>query len=477
MEGISIVEHEQLGRVLQATKTFCVGEVIVTEKPFLKFEDAAEAMKAVYNMDPGTQQAFFEFNHLAALTDASTAPECREYYSDMWKDTQRTVSLMDGVTGAAEIQRREIEVFRIFSTCSLNCREVAPSGYGIFSIGSHATHSCVPNSIHSSLQKAGSGCLVCIKPIAKGELITVDFGDHSLCTHERRAKLLREKNFFCTCEKCRDPDFARGLVCPACGPSAGPNCIKYCTRGDEGAKDSWMCVGCGDTSAPDTTEEIQLGRWIRAFRPTVRTVKPEHIAALEGKISLALESLARTHYIVTDMYSFLCQLHISVAETAENSRDSALKIAEARVASIAAGLDYIQLLECVESGCHTGIGCGAQHPPCTKGAQQMLWGCMDASKIPFNPIQHKCVEGFLKYKTLLGAIHSPDDAPLAKVQTWVDFITARNKTCLSKCGLPDCTEHNCGYFFLLECARCKKIGYCSKSAQKKHWKVHKQTCK
>ncbi len=46
---------------------------------------------------------------------------------------------------------------------------------------------------------------------------------------------------------------------------------------------------------------------------------------------------------------------------------------------------------------------------------------------------------------------------------------------LHECGLCEKKETSCGEF--MNCSRCKKVAYCGRECQKKHWKVHKRECK
>lgn len=46
---------------------------------------------------------------------------------------------------------------------------------------------------------------------------------------------------------------------------------------------------------------------------------------------------------------------------------------------------------------------------------------------------------------------------------------------LHECGLCKKKERSCGEF--MNCSRCKKVVYCGRECQKKHWKVHKSECK
>ena len=122
----------------------------------------------------------------------------------------------------------------------------------LFLRGSMGNHSCRPNTSFST----DSGCLelTAVRPIADGEEITYSYVQiMGQCTEERRAELLDTKGFLCTCPKCLEPDWDRGLRhCTASGVLCEGTVLLYPSLGGDGDGDGpadWRCTRCGTVPA------------------------------------------------------------------------------------------------------------------------------------------------------------------------------------------------------------------------------------
>ena len=88
-------------------------------------------------------------------------------------------------------------------------------GSGLFPTAAILEHSCAPTC---SFTTEGSHLfLTCIRPLKRGQRLSIDYGNlHYRPTSERRAFTLEKYGFPCTCERCvGQPDYTRAFRCPS----------------------------------------------------------------------------------------------------------------------------------------------------------------------------------------------------------------------------------------------------------------------
>ena len=522
--GIRICEHASCGRVMEANKDFAVGEEILSEKPFVTFRDNVDLIRKVLLMSDDNQEVFFDFHHLQTLDGEEVAPECAESYRPHWADAQRLAVARNGIAllvGSEKVSQTFF--FKILTVASMNshrfygqhnaafadivggtCHEGACAA--LFQLGSKVTHSCRPNCMYSSKRKPGHGDYIAILPICNGDLITFNYvSTHTASTETRRDQLLRQKNFFCMCDKCVRPDYNRGIACEKCkatpsssSASSLPS-VKLCVREDSVSSPLWTCLCCGDDDTPrNLRHEGIVNAWMTSFKASIASgVQPQHIADVREQVEVAEKQLCRTHHLVLELYSTLSMVAASVAVCLEQGLP--ILSEKYRVISMVASCDFIQIVECMAAECLRGAECTASHPPQADAVQQVLWSCMDAQKCGSNvkdtcPTVLRCLDLAAKYRSQLIVTYGGQDEDVHCILRMMVYqrknsssLAARGFTtttvgsvsssALSSCANPICVELNCGNSPLLKCAQCLAVAYCCVSSQRAHWKLHKKICK
>jgi hypothetical protein len=97
--------------------------------------------------------------------------------------------------------------------------QVSEESAALFLFGSKVEHSCCPNVAYSSKTSDGLMEYKVIHPIKAGENVSFSYilDVFTSPTHERRQKLLLQKDFVCMCDRCKGPDFSRVAQCHVCG--------------------------------------------------------------------------------------------------------------------------------------------------------------------------------------------------------------------------------------------------------------------
>ncbi|CAO3680816.1 unnamed protein product [Umbelopsis vinacea] len=115
--------------------------------------------------------------------------------------------------------------------------------------GSKFAHSCSPNLFLRYDPAAGTMIFTLVRDVRSGELLTFSYlpeDDSSLggllcgTTESRRQKTWNFKFFTCTCERCNDFDWARGVQCQQC---LSDRCYR---EGGDGLDELrlWTCLDC-----------------------------------------------------------------------------------------------------------------------------------------------------------------------------------------------------------------------------------------
>lgn len=505
--GIRICEHASYGRVMEADRVFAVGEEVLSEEPFVTFQNPQDLIGKVLLMNNDERDIIFDFHHLKTFKGEGVAPECQATCRLMWADAENyaaTSPEKESPTFFFEILTIAAMNSHKFYGQKLAFTDIVGGGgkegscSALFRLGSKVTHSCSPNCMYSSKRKPGHGDYIAIQPILKGDLITFNYLSALLISTEaRRDKLLREKNFFCVCSKCIRPDYTRGIVCDKCEAiapasqlqlekaSLSPS-VKLCLQEDVTSSPLWTCLHCGDNGVPrNLKHERTFDNWLILFKAKVaKGVQPQHVTEIRTQIEAAEKLLCRTHHLVLELYSELSMVAASAAACLEQL---APKLSEMnRLDSMAASCDFIQIVECMAAECLCGVGCTTSHPPQVDAIQQVLWSCMDAQKSGSECLTRmRCIDIGAKYRSLLMNTFGKQDKDVLSILRMIHqqqqqrsaFSSAAKLSTTSFCANPICVESNCGNSPLLKCSRCLAVSYCCGASQKAHWKVHKKTCK
>jgi len=107
-------------------------------------------------------------------------------------------------------------IAKLISVLNTNSHELDDiGGSGLFVKACICEHSCVPNCSFST--EGDTIIFTCIKPIKKGDALSIDYGNHYYePTSVRQEHLLGCYEFICKCDMCSgvEPDRCRAFVCP-----------------------------------------------------------------------------------------------------------------------------------------------------------------------------------------------------------------------------------------------------------------------
>lgn len=485
-KGWRISDHEILGRAMITTRSFSFGEEILSESPFITYLNFSDAINKFLHMDAEKKQKFLDFYHLESLNDDKIEPKCRKFFSSHWEDAKRLAEAYGELS--------PVEIFKIMTVCSFNAHtffgninietetknRADGSCSALFLFGSKVTHSCRPNCIYSSNRTIGHGDYITIQTLDSDQIITFDYGINS-STEKRREKLIMEKNFFCMCEKCIGLDYTRGMNCKKCLKESYSNAVKLCIQPDKNTPVQWSCQKCGDTTAPTTSDlnyEKDLNSWLVNYQKKMQQgyPLPDGIRELELKLRDVGKIFYFTHYLNFEIYSQLSLMDASAVAFFQRVGERIELINRHRERSVSNGCIAVQISECQEAECVHGLDCKTEHPPSRFCTHQILWSCEDAKQLNVeNSLVTRCARLVLKYKRLLLSQFGEKDFDVISALHLVDV--AGLEPVLTRCGFPACFNPSCEKGKLLFCSRCKGIAYCSKEAQKEHWKTHKKICK
>lgn len=332
--GLKITNIEGIGRTLQATKSFTVGDIVLEEKPLL-----------VYPSDD-LKQMLILFAQLAdedkeTLLDFQSYTDCEQARFGEFK---RELDHLNQLLATESYQRalksvnlNESIAFRLLSISHINSHSFtgvqlplkesfspiadSPEYSAFFTYGSKAAHSCAPNCNYSSKNRQGSLVYYAIRPIKAGDIISFSylnlFGNP---THRRRKALVATKDFFCACAKCSGPDFMNGYPCGAGKKAQKCTGVAYCSKKTELSASQWTCNLCGDQAEP-TTAAVSA---VQARFDQIKTIaeggelSPSLCKQLDALITEAMHSLlSPTHHLVIEMLLTLSRFHASGAAIVE----------------------------------------------------------------------------------------------------------------------------------------------------------------
>jgi hypothetical protein len=403
INGTVITEEEGLGRVLKANKDFAIGDIVLQEKPLVRYKNKLinDMIKRYIRMSSEEKTKFLDMKHLLKPED-SKFQKFKERAMLMWKDAENCASYYGPSVTA-------LDCFRIMSVYDHNAHafigtheeKAEASESALFSIGSKAAHSCAPNCAYTSKVLDDHLIYFAVQPIASGENITFSYIGY-MPTFQRREELKSTKDFLCECSKCDGIDYSNAHLCGK-GGCKGIKLGNY--HNSDSSIETWCCESCNDTgiSDPIIFDDIQR-RFIMIKNSYTRgggRILPQHAKMMDDLAAETILKLSPTHYLVTEMYSEVSTLHASAAAIL------GLEPAYRQLSldkSAEAIFKVIKTIECSDAQCIKGINCKTQHPPSSYAINHVLWACMDLrnSTVP--------LPSFVSlYISLLNCTYGPED--------------------------------------------------------------------
>lgn len=158
---------------------------------------------------------------------------------------------------------RLLRILRVNGIC-------VPGGFtGLYPLAARANHNCRPNAAHC-VTRAGHLRFVALAPVRKGEEMAVSYLPDAdlLRPGARRRKLLALSwDCQCNCSRCKDPDDARSLACPACGTGRVTFHSSFTVLGAAFTEISrW--TSCGQCGSRHPAEALAAGesQWVERYR-------------------------------------------------------------------------------------------------------------------------------------------------------------------------------------------------------------------
>lgn len=265
---VAVRRFAGLGNALVATRCVVPGDVAVSERPVLSWDNAAPA-------DPRVAAALARHGLASSLGGAAALvfhatmrAALTQYQLDMVRDLSvpefdltAAPHMVKWVNAARDIAAEAPELFssdpafvaRLMLAAKTNAHHVAELGAdgqergGVFRVASKLSHSCCPSTVYHMVD--GQVRFTAMRSVGAGELVSFSYRgelDWLQESNRRRQEDLRTQHFFvCRCTRCEKDDEARGIRCD-CGPK-GVRIWRgaYPAAGDDAADGcGWRCDEC-----------------------------------------------------------------------------------------------------------------------------------------------------------------------------------------------------------------------------------------
>lgn len=314
------------GRELITTKYFSFGDLIVMESPLVVFRDSMDLITQLVSMSPLQRLELFDMHGLAT-PDKAEHYACQAVMERVLKQSitcHKCLSEINAINVSVE------EVFQCLSIVHLNAHsfcptEREPDRAALFPVSAKIAHSCLPNSVYSVSEHGLD--YYALQPLPAGSLVTASYLDSetlAASTEERRRRLMRSKDFFCMCVKCRRPDYAAALPCTRCRGG-----ITLCTRFETNCNiasgkvadnnSTWHCVSCGSRDLPLLGTSDSIKREYNALQDCDNV--HEYVDKLEALLRSAEPDLGYTHYLLVEMGAELATVHLAMAQAMLMNKD------------------------------------------------------------------------------------------------------------------------------------------------------------
>ncbi|KZO96845.1 SET domain-containing protein [Calocera viscosa TUFC12733] len=175
--SVEVVEIPRKGLGLRATRDIPRGQTFVVERPLLT---------CMGTMDPYIGLNFDK------LIQKGMSPEHREAYYKLHNCKSKASGMIESLS-----------IMRSNALAAEWAFDKSEPQRAVFEITSRANHSCVPNATYDWSFPHFTGGLRSLVPIKKGEEVTLSYtGKMFEPASERRAELLEQYAFECTCPSC-----------------------------------------------------------------------------------------------------------------------------------------------------------------------------------------------------------------------------------------------------------------------------------
>jgi hypothetical protein len=469
--GIRIEIRPGMGRVTVATKPFDVLYArVVREKPALVFKagDDLDYLQKFAAADQSIQNGILDM-YYPAISNPSVSRLAsatrRMQKSGVFNDVKFIHKLL-----AIEATNAH-EYFGTVSSSSdgdLTQHEYVDGGIvkntgkaALFIYGSKISHSCSPNVSYSSKTVDGALEYKVIRPITVGEVVAFTYMKdlYQTPTFERREYLMQTKAFMCQCQRCVGQDYCRMSKCSTCS--------RFVACEYQKQESIWRCPSCGICSGIAQKERALLAK--RARMEPMRVESP--VNELHEIVRESSTTLSPVHYITVRANESLARLYASKAHHVDQHSafipNFMTQKISFRLAAAVAGLQVVTSTECVAVGC-SGCDIGScRHPPLYEIAVTMFHACMDLKEVPVQSRPGYAAQMVSRYLTCMRATFGEDDADVKVIEENV----------VKQRVAPSCANCRRVSYGHLCCARCKKVFYCDKRCQTRHWlSGHKSSC-
>eukprot|EP01124_Arcella_intermedia_P017143 TRINITY_DN2385_c0_g1_i1.p1 TRINITY_DN2385_c0_g1~~TRINITY_DN2385_c0_g1_i1.p1 ORF type:complete len:466 (+),score=104.23 TRINITY_DN2385_c0_g1_i1:74-1471(+) len=465
MLRVRVEEREGKGKVLVAVQDLEAGDVIFEEDPLITCHVGQSPIKSVETVfDSLKVDSAFFYSALQIATsseelvkdvlslfcpsesDFNINPTAKKRYSLLLSAIQKLPPEAFPTTIPKE---QFMSLLLIVDLNGVDTSSESNRACSIYKTFSRMSHDCWPNAWHWKTNTQNKQIVRALRKIAQGEEITISYldADDLLKSGSYRNGLLSvQKLFVCCCSRCRE-DRTRNFVCVRCkvgragyGRNGGAESVK-CEEG----KCKYVFNKRDKQIVMEKEEELvayvsSVPGLIEKMR--VSSGNPhEAVGALGTAKERALKTVHRCHWVVDQLNRYLFELYKYVLQ----DHNKAVEICKERIEFMEVaypGEFFLKAVRKEEAG------------DCLMDAGVEL--CGEAKGF---------YESALKsFQFIYGDEHPFTVKVTKKLQSC--------ETSLKQCANPKCSK-NLDKF----CAKCKKIGYCSRECQVSDWPRHKLLCK
>ena len=413
--GTTIETREGLGRVLVATKVFKTGDIVLQESPFCVFENSWIGLALEYSkMTAAEKEKLMEFQHISSVEEAR--------HPEFILNTLATFTELLCLPEVRQLMETkgidENDAFKLCTIVAINAHmyightsyevstSITPHRGALFYIASKMSHSCNPNCCYTSKQIHGELVYFATRPILCGDLLTFSYIESTYSpTSQRRADLMRSKDFFCLCEKCCAPDWAESYPCAMGACREGITCPTVMAAN---TPSEWSCILCRSATSPSTERSDKAYAWFKAVEKMLVTpTLHEEVSQVIGQIK---PFISPVNHKLIEMYIWLSSIYATDAHCWKKFGNQN-KWLQSVISSTSALLRAIAMIECLDSKCTAGANCTIEHPPLHSLCHFVLWVCMD-----FIETRRAIPKQVQKYLMFLEMIYGCDDEDICKIK-------------------------------------------------------------
>ncbi|KAG5175558.1 hypothetical protein JKP88DRAFT_274443 [Tribonema minus] len=498
--GVVVTTRQGMGRVLQASREFAPGDLVLREEALLSYVNEMPYLYDGFMALPSQEQQQVLDLHRLRYGETARFTSCEQRMAYIAAEIAVTASDAAGAAvqpinatnplGQAVQDFTYRMMYKLCSMAQFNAHDATLLPWQEESIARmQAQLPPEARKLEVSAVFRVATRFYAVHPITAGDLITIAYKSwNATPTLERWTELARSKDFVCTCLRCAD-----GVVMPTF--SLPPQHARELPELEDAA---WRCDACG--AAPDSVRlAAQLAEAAR-MEARALALANMHLLSDESILESAVREKAELRQLMARARAELCGTHrvLSVAARSlaalHDARYADLlkyyadtvgvdKLADAQLRDVAAlRLLRLGLKECAAAGCTRRGGaasCARLHPVAANG------GAIDLARGALATIS--MLQDSTAFVRKQKQENPTDVERLARyVPLLACLLSARNNEVLAAAALldlplPRCAEpagSSAAAVALLTCGGCGLLDYCSRSCQRRHWKkCHKKVCK